>query len=375
MYFRHTVFGLALFAFTYPAWSFSWGSCTYTTNEYTLTPPSGTELSLDPNAANGTVLYSVRYSVGVTGSMVCPNSNSYTQKLGYILTNGTTAGSMSGYELISMDSTYPVFKTSVDGIGVVFRSDSKALPYFLFTDLINNTVANAWMMSFSMDLIKYGTITPGLRLVEIKSADMPTLEYVYNVSGSLNTTGPTAIPNGSATVSRIKIASATFSVLNATCNTPDVSVDLGIRGLSDSANQSGGKFVTPWVDSSIRLTGCPQFHGIGGRKYEGTTHDNVMTVTLIPNNATTSGKGIMPVDAGSDAATGVGIQLANGTAASPQLVSFSAGKAEQKFTMSSSQGQNYTIPLVARYIQTAGSVNDIMPGKANGKITYLINYY
>lgn len=151
-----------------------------------------------------------------------------------------------------------------------------------------------------------------------------------------------------------------------------MTVNLGNRKLIDSANMQSGKFVTPWVDASIRLTNCPVFYGIGTQN---STRKNVMTVTLMPANATTSSQGIMPVDTGSSAATGVGIQLAYGTAASPQLVNFSAGKATQTYTMSSTQGSTYTIPLVARYMQTASNISNIGAGKANGKITYLVDYY
>ncbi len=367
---------LPLYLFLCPfSWAatFSWGtSCSYDVKEYTFTIPSGTNLTIDANAAIGTVLYSIRYTSPASGIFKCTSPQTYTEKKGFILeSGGGPTELMSGYGLAN--SPYPVYKTNVPGIGVVFRDSNDALPVYRGeTNLVDHKPGGRSSgMSFSLDLIKYDSIQNGTYSIDISSAIIPDVDYVVNISNSMN---KTQLPDGNVPVVKVNIAPFSFGIVSGTCDTPDFLVKLGVHKLSDSANRVGGKFMTPWVDASVILTNCPQFHGIGGRSNEGTTHDNVMTVTLIPNNATTSNQGIMPVDAGSDAATGVGIQLAYGTAASPQLVSFSGGKAKQDSTMSSSQGQNYTIPLVARYIQTAGSINDITPGKANGKITYLINY-
>ncbi len=152
-------------------------------------------------------------------------------------------------------------------------------------------------------------------------------------------------------------------------------MNLGVRQISDRSNREGGKFATPWVDASIRLINCPVFYGTGQRELKDVTRDNTMTITLVPNNASTSNQGIMPLDVGAQAAEGVGIQLAWGTSASPQLVDFSSEKGTKAYTMSPTQGTNYTIPLVACYMQTAASISGVTAGKANGKVTYLMSYH
>lgn len=279
---------------------------------------------------------------------------------------------MSGYGL---NGTYPVYKTNVDGVGVVVRVGATAIPYLGSPKNVTARYNTVWpSYSIDIDLIKYADIPRGPNTIEISSLSMPDIDFIVNVS---NSSDAEKIPNGDIPLVKLKFATASFDILTSTCDTPNQNINMGSYQLGDSANREGGKFATRWVDASILLTNCPTFYGTGerGDSYKNATRDNVMTVTLIPSNPTSSTQGIMPVDTSGLAASGVGLQLAYGTSDSPQLVDFSAGKGTKTYTMSSTQGSTYTIPLVARYIQTATSISDINAGHANGKITYLIDYY
>ncbi len=352
----------------------AWGTdCSYTTKTVNVQIPSGKKITIDPNAPVGTVFFE-HYVPAVTGlDFKCQTATNYSRQHGYVYGAGGQTVNISGGGLAG---TYSVYKTDVPGIGLVARSGMTGLPVWWSGQSYSNTVldyTNVSTTGFDIDVVKYGDIPPGARTVHIDSTVITSIDWIVRIISSGNNS---RLPLGNVPTVRFVLSPATFGIVTGTCDTPDFTVDLGKRRKGDTSNREGGKFATPWTDASIRLTNCPVFYGTGERgSNKDTVRDNVMTVTLTPGNATTSNQGIMPVDNVSQAATGVGIQLAYGTAASPQPVNFSAGKAEQKYTMSSSQGQNYTIPLVARYIQTAGSINDIMPGKANGKITYLINYY
>ncbi|MGY6030393.1 fimbrial protein [Phytobacter sp. AG2a] len=364
--------------FVKPVYATAWGTdCNYTTKIVNVQIPSGKKITIDPNAPVGTVFFE-HYVPAYSVSFQCSTSasHSFTRQRGIIYAAGGQAVSISGGGLYSQNgANYSVYKTNVPGIGLVARVGAWAWPYWWNSSDYTGVwgYSESSISNFDIDIVKYGDIPAGARTVEIDPSVISGFDQVMRYSNSADTTG---FPNGDVILARFVLSPATFDIVTGTCDTPDFTVDLGKRRKGDTSNREGGKFATPWTDASIRLTNCPVFYGTGERgSNKDTVRDNVMTVTLTPGNATTSNQGIMPVDNVSQAATGVGIQLAYGTAASPQLVSFSGGKAEQKFTMSSSQGQNYTIPLVARYIQTAGSINDIMPGKANGKITYLINYY
>lgn len=344
----------------------TWGTdCTYNIHQSTITLPSNVNISIDPNAPVGQVLYRYTANGGATGAIKCDTAGNFGVAQAYFYESGGDTVTLNGKR---------VYKTDVPGIGLIAWWGGNTFPYTRST--VVNTDAKLNILysgsTFDVELIKYDDIPAGTRMVNISALNIPVIDMGVNINNSSDTG---KLPNGNVPLIRFTFASAAFSVLNATCDTSDVSVNLGVRNVSDTGNRESGNFASPWVDASIRLTNCPIFYGTGKNSNPGTTVNNIMTVTLIPNNATTSNQGIMPVDTGTGGAEGVGIQLAYGTSALPQFVDFSAGKGTKTYTMSSTQGSAYTIPLVARYIQTAASLSGVSPGPANGKATYLINYY
>ncbi len=360
-----------------PVFSASWGSdCSYETKTFTVTMPSGIKISIDPNAPIGTVFFEYYVSGQLGQKFKCNTPGNFMTQGGYIYGEGGQTVTMSGGGLTSQSgATYPVFKTNVPGIGLIARFSSNAFPRWWNAYSYTNQVldyTNAITQVFDINIVKYGDIPTGANTINIDSTVISSIDSISRVSNSSNTS---RLPNGDVVMARFVLSPVTIDILTATCDTPDVPVNLGLRKLTETSYREGGYFATPWVNASIQLVNCPVFYGTGQRgNYKGITRNNVMTVTLIPNNATTSTQGIMPIDHVAGAATGVGIQMAWGTSASPQLVNF-AGKGTNTYTMSSSQGANYTVPLVARYMQTTASISDVYPGKANGKVTYLIDYY
>lgn len=354
----------------------SWGShCNYSTPVKTATMPSNIKISIDPNAPLGTVFFEYYISSVMSGVVFCDTKANYTWKRGLQFKSGGTKRMISGYGLSNAAGSYPVYETNVPGLGLVVRHSNTALPLYFLPEIneTNKFLNVSWFSEFDVNLIKYGDIPAGAQQVTINSSILPDIEFILNISNSSNAN---VLPNGTIPLQIYTFPPVTIDILTATCDTPDSLVNLGSRKVSDAINREGGKFATPWSDASIQLANCPVFYGTGQREnYKGTTRNNIMTVTLIPNNATTSNQGIMPVDNVAGAAAGVGIQMAWGTSASPQFVNFASGKGTNTYTMSSTQGPTYTIPLVARYMQTAASISGVSPGKANGKVTYLINYY
>ena len=359
----------------------TWGSdCSYETATVNVSFPSGIKVTIDPNAPNGTVFYEYYIPSRFGANFKCQTRGAYTRQQGYIYGSGGQTTTMSGGGLSSQTgSGYLVYKTNVPGIGLVVREANYALPYWWSTTSVSNSVldfSEFKIMNFDIDIVKYGDIPIGTRTINLDSTVISSIDWIVRISNSSNTD---YLPNGDVPLYRFVLTPVTVDIVTGTCDTPDVSVNLGKRQLGDTSNQQGGIFVTPWVDASIRLVNCPIFYGSGQRSdymnEKDSTRANVMTVTLIPNNVTTSTEGIMPVDTVALAAEGVGIQLAYGTSASPEFVDFSSGQGTKTYTMSETQGTAYTIPLVARYMQTASSISEINAGKANGKITYLIDYY
>ena len=142
---------------------------------------------------------------------------------------------------------------------------------------------------------------------------------------------------------------------------------------------------TPWIDASINLTNCPIFYGFynstnttllmdykTGMGSTSTSLNNSIGVRLTPaTNVIDAVNGIMGIDSSvSGAASGVGIQIGWGSSGqTPMPFNFAA---EQTVTLPKDGSSTIRVPLAARYIQTEASTT---PGKANGKVVFLINYY
>ncbi|WPO48188.1 fimbrial protein [Pseudomonas sp. S1Bt23] len=146
---------------------------------------------------------------------------------------------------------------------------------------------------------------------------------------------------------------ATVRLINGSCSTPDQSVVLTkmvlekFKGVGSTGDQSGTK------GFNLRFNNCPP----------GFAH---VGYTLTPIGGSLPAlAGALPV-AGGSTAKGVAIQItgANGT---PTTFN-------QRFALSaysSSTGGSYSIPMNARYIQTAATVT---PGMISGMMSVLVDY-
>lgn len=353
-----------------------WGSdCVYSEKDTIITFPAGIKMTIDPTLPVGTVFFEHLVNPEISGALSCSSELSYTIQQQYAYEATGSYVMMSGYGLSSDTGSYPVYKTNIPGIGIVVRSGNSAFPVtYAKLSESNKKLNTRWGSKFDIDIIKYANIPVGGSTININSIDLPVINRNLIVSASSD---PTKLREGKVTLQRLIMSDATFNIVSSTCDTPDIAVNLGKRKVLDTLNREGGQFASPWVDASIQLTGCPVFYGTGERSstLKSITRNNILTLTIQPNNATTSREGVMPVDKTDESAQGIGIQLAYGTAAAQQPVDFSTGQATAQYTMSPTQGSTYTIPLVARYKQTATNLSDIRPGQASGKITYLINYF
>ncbi|EBM9948701.1 type 1 fimbrial protein [Salmonella enterica subsp. enterica serovar Give] len=226
-----------------------------------------------------------------------------------------------------------------------------------------NMTSNA---GFHFELVKTGEIGAG----QINGGSFPQISVIaYS-------------PTPGAKVDRGEIATVTFSgslnVKAASCRTPgDYEVYLGDYTTRDISSK---KF-TPWVDASIQLTGCPRFTGMPGGNDTtwlypdsqpatvGRTQANLLEVTLTPlTTVHNASEGTFEIESGPGSARGVDIQLRKGTREdNSQLI------LNQPYSiyLANDGRPTLTVPLVARYLSNGDSLS---PGRATGKVTYLINY-
>lgn len=268
-----------------------------------------------------------------------------------------------------------VYTTNVPGIGVaVWYNDAVTTTH---TDPIrepeNITVRSSVTyftritgFDFDISLIKIGPTPPGDYIIQ--SSSLPVIKLFFkavnNVSGF-----PITVRNISL--------SGELKVIAGTCLTPDVNVNLGTHDISSLTNIGSA---TPWVNSDITLTNCPTFEGYyGSDNYvqlsAGTvpaSTKNQFGVTLTPtSNILDAANGIMSLAPETTSATGVGIQVAQGTTSTTNPIPFNFNS-EIKTTLSRKGNATVIFPLVSRYIKTSPHVT---PGPADGKLTFTISYY
>lgn len=261
-----------------------------------------------------------------------------------------------------------VYQTGVPGIGVAIWFAGTAVPFSSNNINCGDGVrACNWNLSgalaFDLSFIKIGDVSPGT----IRGASLPTMSQSRVSSNTLE-------------VQRVNF-SGNINIVSRTCSTPDVNVPMGSHMLNEF---SGPNSFTPWKDYSIALNNCPAFNGyyqVNGPRWasDGTSSNldsrknNVLQVRLDPTrtplNASLGILSLNPSAPGSDpAATGVGVQVADSAGTPLRLATLRASG----ITTRAQEGASYSIPLKARYIQTASSIT---AGPANATATFTINYY
>jgi len=284
--------------------------------------------------------------------------------------------------------TGPVYPTNVPGVGVVvwsgtgnngsginriFSASSPAAYSTFSVDSADggNNLDGVGDSILDISLVKTGPISSG---AVVDAGSFPTISWSIPA-----TAGYSGLP--------LRLMTMSFAggvhFITQTCTTPDVNVDLGKFDIGDTFKNIGSH--TDWVDSSIVMQGCPTFsgyHGDHGAAQSATDNAvasgtqrnaNILTVSLSPANPVSDG--IIGLDRGEEAATGVGIQMGyspdnlNAAATSPQAI-WTTGKSWNVAAPTDGR-TTIKIPLAARYIQNAERVT---PGKADAKVTFYIYY-
>jgi major type 1 subunit fimbrin (pilin) len=300
----------------------------------------------------------------------CDNNNTASNY--YVMGQfvGGVAPALSTWQGSSLGTVY---QTGTDGIGMVVLTSSanQALGVKRYNfgscsgySSCNTTTPNG---DITIVLVKTGEITDS-------SVDLTLLPKLETRVGGNNS------PGSDFAVFRPSLT-GTLSFTQATCTLAETSktVDLGEHSVSDFISTP----TTAWVDASIRLINC-NYGGAQNYSYNIMKYSNSSTVTTVAQPVTTTAawnltltpatsviddtNGIMAISASGESATGVGIQLATTNNVTPTLVKFSQ---TMTGTMVSGSNATMTLPLYARYIKTGTTMTG---GKANGRLTYLVEY-
>ncbi|MBA7931610.1 type 1 fimbrial protein [Klebsiella sp. RHBSTW-00215] len=364
------VIALSLLAFS--GASFADVSCTGTNNSFADTVSlNGSSITVGDDTPDGTVVYNAVYIAnGYVGLICSPNTYTLQNWVGYDSTpmplSPWSSGTLGG----------KVYQTNVPGIGALvtgttsYGSISGAVfPRLEATYRYTDGAGNNFGHAYQLWLIKTGPVSAGA----VNGAILPSVRsYIPATSGF------TGLP---LTIGTLKF-SGSINIVKGTCSASDVTVDLGRHDLTEF---SGVGSTTAWKDAAIILTNCSQFHGTYGSSNStvrltgsgslptGTPNGNIFNVYLQPTSdeVLDASRGILNISApnGKTAAVGFGIEIGWGKAAgSPTTFDFNSAKS---FAAPSNGNPIIAIPLAARYIQTQSQV---MPGIANGRVTFIVDY-
>lgn len=256
-------------------------------------------------------------------------------------TIAATPGTLSGVTYVDGGVSYPVFKTSLDGVGIAigFQAYVGGCGLQTFQPVwggYSGTACN------SAGTWNYGGLVRA-RLIKTGVVKSGT------VGGGAIATGRMSL-NGTANTSQlVSITTTTTRITSLTCVTPDVIVAMGShpRADFDAADAKSAP-----VDVNIALKQCPA--GMNQIQYR------VEPLTEVVDAA----NGIVKLSTGSTA-SGVALQLLDGN-----LAGFPLGTNKVFASYGTATGGDYAIKLKARYVKTG----PVRPGTADAVMSLVMTY-
>ncbi|MBB1200858.1 type 1 fimbrial protein [Enterobacteriaceae bacterium 89] len=349
------------------------------TDTVTLAPVN---ISAGVDMPNGTVIYRGSWNAGRGGTSIRCFASSPPEPLNFRFATAVHAAPLGLSAWNSGPWAQKVFNTGIPGLGVAITFDNVAVTTssVAFSGLTSVNIPDSsfgYAISNSVrqiSLIKTGQLEPGSW--SLSAANLPSLKLYF-----MNRDGMPPVPGFPITTNIVQFEGS-ITISAQSCTTPDINVTLGNHDVSNTFRGPGS--VTPWVKTGMRLENCPPFYGYynndnvvnlfdynqGGAGSVPSSTSNSVGVRVTPNHGViNAAQGIMQIDSSvSGAASGVGIQLGWGDE-TPAPLDLNS---EKKMPLPKDGRTSVDIPLQARYIQTA---ENLRPGKANGRMTFTVNYY
>ena len=294
----------------------------------------------------------------------------------YVYVSSTPSG--GGASMSTDNGTRYVYPTNVPGVGVALwhgstnYSETRTKYDTFALDSAGDFGDN---LAYDFTLIKTGPIASGS---VVNASSFPHLRWEISTNGvNIGYAGlPITLTDYSFT------GSVTF--VTQTCTPQDVPVKMG--SVSYQFFQGKGSTSGAWVDASIPLTGCPTFSGYYGKSNPqssegsgtasgGTRVASLFTLSVTPAHGLVDpANSIMALESGTDAATGLGLQLKYGKSINASISEMTdmwkSGSSWDVPAPTDGSG-SFKLPLAVIYYQTADRVT---PGTANTQFTVNIDY-
>lgn len=328
----------------------------------------------------GTTIYRNTFHI----SRVNVTCDDYFSLDSYMTANSTPSG--GGSYMDTDDGRRYVYPTNVPGVGVALWYAGRNYTETRTKDLTITLGDNP--DPHSLDIINYG---PDISLIKtgpiasgsvVNASSFPHLTWDI-ATGGVNI-GYAGLPIHLADIS----FAGSIRFVTQTCTPQNRTVDMG----KWNAGLFGAKGQTPapWMDASVQMTGCPTFSGYygygasgpgaqssvdSGTASGGTRVGNLFTLSVTPaHGLADSANSIMALESGTDAATGLGVQLRYGKsidASISQMTDMWTSGSSWEIPLPTDGRSSFKLPLAVRYYQTDARVT---PGKANTQFTVNIDY-
>ncbi|MEM0652797.1 hypothetical protein AAFL31_13395 [Klebsiella huaxiensis] len=336
---------------------------------------------------NGSVIFRQYISntdlqaLGIADCASTESGGEYIKLTQFLETEGARPAIVGNYQGVT------VYSTGVSGIGmalgVTLSNSSTSLSALPISSSSSKSTLNPEGggygvyykgQGFELLLIKMGNISPGVWSVPINYPAIIRYTQATNTTDMTKDYGYRWHINGSV------------NVVAGTCQTPDVTVPMGVHSLQDSTT-------TEWVDFNINLLNCPPMYG----RYNRNSPDTSATAGIRWNSDsdyTTAGpdtansisfllnpvSGYQTLAAGGECATltndtdmakGMCLEIQNRDAVNVLTNAKANTRTDAKLALQQTIA-SYAIPLRARYARNTQSI--LRAGKADTAVEFTINY-
>lgn len=312
-----------------------YASCTSNLTNYQTIQMNVGRVLVTPDSQAGDILATAQFTInGVNSAGTCTNGGS---AIGQIL-----QGAQTNYS--------NVWSTNIPGIGIrLYREAGSISTYYPHTlTFSGNRTLNLAGGYFKIDIVKTAAQTGTGQL----TSGLYTRYY-------LNGSGP------SRPILMSVVNADSFTIVTSSCSIDAGSKNIAVNLEPVTAASFGGVGSTQGEKNFNININC--VGGVGEELLPGSTGQGLVNVRFDYTQDASNAPGVIKSETGSDAASGVAVQLLNGNTSQP----ISNGEAVNAGHTISNQANTLTLPLLARYYRTGATIKG---GNVRSTATFTLEY-
>ncbi|HEX5488323.1 MAG TPA: fimbrial protein [Rhodanobacteraceae bacterium] len=320
----------------------AWATCWFTSGSATTVTFNAGTITLTPNTAVGTVLWTSNTASPANPPVLDCDGN----------TNGGIFNTIAASTAVNGDNT--LMPTGIPGVSYRLLHPDASTKLALYPDYSVGRGSSTYSVTTNLQLVYTGpylppnnsTLTGQLSQWKIDICDKPNLWLGILYLGCDGSIAPRSVETFNI--------SATIRIQVPTCDVAPGSVDKVVTLPSVTTTQLATNPTPGSTPFSLQLVDCPA--------------NQKVFINLDTANPYTGASGVIAPTPGAGYAARVGVQVLKADGSTP--VAFGNAPSQAIFTGTTS-GSSYAIDLYARYYRTGTPVT---AGSVKGIATYTINY-